>query len=50
MYNLIEYCDNYSKASGYLWQYCRGKPALADNVDITGFNEGNVDNSSFKTK
>ena len=26
MYNLIEYCDNYSKASGILWQYCRAKP------------------------
>ena len=22
-YNLIEYSDNYSKASGILWQYCR---------------------------
>ena len=21
MYNLIEYCDNYSKTSGSLWQY-----------------------------
>ena len=23
MYNLIEYSDNYSKASGSLWQYCK---------------------------
>ena len=23
MYNLIEYSDNYSKASGTLWQYCK---------------------------
>ena len=29
MYNLIEYCDNYSKTSGSLWQYQR-EPALTD--------------------
>ena len=23
MYNLMEYSNNYSKASGILWQYCR---------------------------
>ena len=23
MYNLIEYSDNYSKACGSLWQYCK---------------------------
>ena len=27
MYNLIE-CDNYSKRSGSLWQYCKGIPAV----------------------
>ena len=26
MYNLVEYSDNYSKASGSLWQYYRGVP------------------------
>ena len=26
MYNLIEYSDNYSKASGSLWQYYRDEP------------------------
>ena len=26
MYNLIEYRDNYAKASGSLWQYYRNKP------------------------
>ena len=26
MYNLIEYSDNYSKASGSLWQYYRDDP------------------------
>ena len=23
MYNLIEYCDNYAKTTGSLWQYCK---------------------------
>ena len=26
MYNLIKYSDNYAKASGTLWQYCRDEP------------------------
>ena len=26
MYNLIEYSDNYSKASGNFWQYQRDDP------------------------
>ena len=50
MYNLIEYSDNNSKTSGILWQYCRDEPALANNDDITDFNEGNVNSNSFKTK
>ena len=28
MYNLIEYCDNYSKTSGSFWQYCKDIPAV----------------------
>ena len=28
IYNFIEHSDNYSKASGSLWQYYRGEPAL----------------------
>ena len=28
MYNLIEYSDNYSKASGSLWQYYKDIPAV----------------------
>ena len=28
MYNLIEYSDNYSKASGILWQYWTGEPKI----------------------
>ena len=27
-HNLIEYSDNYSKASKCLWRYCRDEPAL----------------------
>ena len=50
MYNLTEYSDNYSKTSEILGQYCRDEPALANNCDITDFNEGNADNNSFKTK
>ena len=26
IYNLTEYCDNYSKTSGSLWQYFRDDP------------------------
>ena len=48
MYNLIECSDNYSKASGILWQYFRDEPALADNGDITDFNKGNTDINSFE--
>ena len=39
MYNLIEYSDNYAKASGSLWQYYRDE--LNDNLD---------DSESFKSK
>ena len=39
MYNLIEYSDNYAKASGSLWQYYRDEP------------NDNLENSeSFKSK
>ena len=39
MYNLIEYSDNYAKASGSLWQYYRDEP----NDDL-------ADSESFKSK
>ena len=39
MYNLIEYSDNYAKASGSLWQYYRDEPH--DNL---------ADSESFKSK
>ena len=31
VYNSVEYSDNYSKASGILWQYNRDEPCLNDN-------------------
>ena len=36
-YDLIEYSDNHSKASGIVWQYCRDVLALDDNNAITDF-------------
>ena len=36
MYNLIEYSDNYSKASGSLWQYYKDIPAV-NNVSKSNF-------------
>ena len=44
MYKLIEYSDNYSKASGSLWQYYRNEPndnltdseSLKSKINITG--------------
>ena len=49
MYNLAKFSDNYSKTSGILQQYCIDQPALANNGDITEFNEGNF-TSSFDIK
>ena len=45
--NLIEYSDNYSKASESLWQCYRGEPALDKNANIVNF-RGN--SASFKAK
>ena len=39
MYNLIEYSDNYAKASGSLWQYYRDEP-----------NDNLANSKSFKSK
>ena len=39
MYNLIEYSDNYAKASGSLWQYYRDEP-----------NDNLANSESFKSK
>ena len=49
MYNLIEYSDNYSKASGIKWQYCRVEPVVANYGNITDSNENNVNTNSFQT-
>ena len=51
MCNLIEYSDNYSKASGSLWQYCKVIPAVNNNGDIVEFNGANAtDSFNFKAK
>ena len=34
MYNLLEYSDNYSKAPGIVWQYCKDEPPLDNNGAI----------------
>ena len=50
MYNLIEYSDNYAKATGSLWQYCKDIPARNDaNNAIIIFSEDNI-TDSFKFK
>ena len=49
--NLKEYSDNYSKASGSLWHYCKDVPAVNDNGDFVDLNEGNAtDSFNFKGK
>ena len=49
MYNLIEYSDNYSKASGSLWQYCKDISTVDNNNAIVNFAENNL-TASFKFK
>ena len=49
MYNLIEYSDNYSEASGILLQYCRDELAL-NNAEIVDSNEANAATDLFKIK
>ena len=51
MYNLIEYSDNYPKASGSLWQYCKDTPVVDNNNAIVNFAEINLtDLFNFKVK
>ena len=51
MYNWIEYSDNYSKAFGSLWQYCKDIAAVNNDGNIVNFNEANTtDSFNFKTK
>ena len=50
MYNLIEYSDNYSKASRSSWPYCKEIPAINNRV-IVDFNGANAtDSFNFKSK
>ena len=49
MYNLIEYSDNYAKATGSVWQYCKDIPARNVNDKIIVFDANNL-NDSFKFK
>ena len=35
MYNLIEYTENYSEASGSLWQYYKDRLGEGDDAAIT---------------
>ena len=37
LYNLIKYSDNYAKATGSLWQYCKDIPARNNNNEIAVF-------------
>ena len=37
LYNLIDYNDNCSKASGFLWKYCRDEPAANIKKSIIKF-------------
>ena len=49
MYNLIEYSNNYSKASGSLWQYYKDEPTLTDAGALNDF-LGNSASFIFKQK
>ena len=52
MYNLIEYSDNYAKATGSLWQYCKDIPVRNNNNnEIVHFTANNLSDSfHFKVK
>ena len=51
MYNLIEYSDNYAKATGSLWQYCKDIPARNANNESISFSEDNTtDSFKFQAK
>ena len=50
MYNLIEFCDAFSKTSGSLWQYYRDEPALNANDEIINFPANSNINASLNRK
>ena len=49
MYNFLEYSKNYSKTSGYLWNYYRDELNDEANYD-NGLNKNVVNSKSFKYK
>ena len=50
MYNLIEYSDNYAKATGSLWQYCEDIPARNNNQIVIFAEDNLTDSFNFKAK
>ena len=42
MYNLIEHSDNYSKASGILFQFCRDVLVVDNDGAVTDFTDTNA--------
>ena len=50
MYSLIEYNDNYVKASQILWQYYRDERHIDDNGVTVDFNVANAITDSFEVK
>ena len=51
MYNLIEWGDNYSKATGVLWQYCRDDPTInAADGNTANFDADNATTDWFEIK
>ena len=46
MYNLIEYSDIYSKASGCLWQQYRDEPVLGNINSIIDFPNNSINNNN----
>ena len=47
MYNLTEYCDNYSKTKGSLWQYYT---ILNDGIIVGFIGNNTTDSFNFKEK
>ena len=48
MYNLIQYCDNYSKTTGSLWQHYRDELFLDTNNAVADFPVDNNNSALFK--
>ena len=51
MYSLVEYNNNYLKATEILWQYCRDESAVdAANGNIVDFGQNNPTTTLFEIK